>query len=111
MGITTQFQPYRTEVQSVALGNPTTFTTTIVHNYNTGLIVRLFMPYKDGLQNMVGQLFPITVTGPTTFTVPYNSGIYEAAYSADTAFIPQQAQIIPVAEQNQFLNSSVDNVA
>ena len=88
------FNPVLRVIDDISQTNPMQVTTTIPHNYATGVFVRLLVPKIYGMvqaNNLTGY---IVVTGPTTFDFPINSTNF-------TAFIvplnptPLQRQEVP----------------
>lgn len=67
------FQPAMRVITGITNANPVSITTSFAHQYQTGLIVRINMPPDWGM-NMLNQAYaPITVTSPTTFTMPIDT--------------------------------------
>ena len=95
------FQPAMRIVTAISQSNPATITTSFAHQYANGIIVRLDIPLSNGMQQIAGITFPITVTGPTTFTVPVDSTNYQAFTNVNCSMV------IPIGELNsQFTNAT-----
>ena len=102
------FQPAMRIVSAISQSNPVSVTTTFDHLYISGNIVRLDIPQAFGMPQMNGAYGPITVTGPTTFTMPIDSTTYQAFAIPDPA-PPTSAQVVPFAEINSQLTAAVQN--
>lgn len=59
-------------ITSVTAGNPTTITTASPHGYTSGLPVVVFCP---GTTPAIANAYNITVTSPTTFTIPFTTTV------------------------------------
>ena len=98
------FQPAMRIVTAITQANPAQVTTSFAHQYKNGLIVRLDIPIENGMPEINGNTYVITVTGSTTFTVPVDS----------TNFTPFTnnvcTPVVPVGEINALLNSATQNV-
>jgi hypothetical protein len=67
------YQPAMRIITAISNSNPVSVTTSFAHQYNTGLIVRLDIPLNYGMQTLNQQFGPLTVTSPTTFTLPIDT--------------------------------------
>lgn len=77
---------------------PVTITTTFVHGYMNGLIVRLFIPEKVGMQAANNFYAPIAVTGPTTFTMPLDTTTFDPYDVPNVWYIRAYGQTVPIGE-------------
>lgn len=87
-------------------------TTTFAHQYITGTIVRLDIPPADGMPQADQMFGPITVTGSTTFTLPFDSSKF-TAFAIPVSPLPQIntcAQVVPIGEITPILTAAVQNV-
>lgn len=98
------FQPAMRIVTSISQSNPATVTTSFAHQYVDGIIVRLDVPLANGMQQIGGTTYAITVTGTDTFTVPVNSTKFDVYTDV------QCCCVVPVAELNGQLNAATRNV-
>ena len=101
------FQPAMRIVSAITNANPAA-TTTFDHDYATGLIVRLLVPFDHGMVEADKLVGAITVTGVTTFTIDIdtrNLGVFSIPGS--TNFCPQ---VLPVGEINSLLTQATRNV-
>lgn len=82
------------------------------HQYNTGLIVRLYVPYGFGMVRLNAMEAPITVVNDTQFTVPIDTTNFDAFVVPD--FQPGDfgtpAQVVPIGEVNDLLTEATQNV-
>jgi hypothetical protein len=99
-------------ISAISQSNPAQVTTTFAHQYFSGTIVRLDIPQIDGMQELASTIWPITVTGSTTFTVPVNSTAFGAfAIPMDPPFhVNTCAQVVPIGEITSTLEASTVNV-
>lgn len=111
------YQPSMRILSAITNGFPASFTTTFNHQYITNTIVRIDIPPGFGMQQLNQQIGPITVTGPTTFTMPIDTTNYDTFSIPMYTLLPsgitvslQQAQVVPMAEDNSILTAAVQNV-
>ena len=106
------FQPAMRLIAAITQSFPMTVTTTFAHQYKTGTIVRLDIPPADGMPQANQQFAPITVTGPTTFTMPIDATKFEpfAIPVSPPPFVNTCAQVVPIGEINSILTAAVQNV-
>ena len=82
------------------------------HQYSTGLIVRLYVPYGFGMVQ-VNQLYgPITVVNDTQFTIPIDTTNFDAFVVPDyqPGAFGTPAQVVPIGEVNELLTEATQNV-
>jgi len=91
-------------ITAISQSNPAIITTSFAHQYANGIIVRLDIPLTNGMQQIAGPTYPITVTGTTTFTVPTDSTAYQAFTNVNCAMV------VPVGELNSQLTDATRNV-
>ena len=72
------YQPAMRQVVAITQTNPVSITTSFAHDYFTNDIVRIIVPIGQGMQQINHQYAPITVTGPTTFTMAIDATSYQA---------------------------------
>jgi len=80
------------------------------HGYLTGTIVRIDVPNGYGMTQINQQFGPITVTSPTTFTIPIDAIAYDVFVFPNT--FPenrQEAQSVPIGEDNGMLTAATFN--
>ena len=105
------YQPAMRLIAAISNSFPATVTTSFNHNYVSGTIVRLDIPPANGMAPLNGELFPITVTSNTTFTIPVdttNLGAFTipmVPYYINTA-----AQVVPVGEVSSTLAAATVNI-
>lgn len=98
------YQPAMRIVTSVTNANPALVTTSFAHQYANGIIVRLDIPLTNGMQQIAGITYPITVLSPTTFTVPVDSTNFQPFTNVNCA------QVLPVGELTTQLTNATYNV-
>ena len=106
------YQPAMRLITSITQGYPSLVTTSFDHNYQTGDIVRLFIPFGFGMvqaDNLVGT---ITVTGPTTFAIDIDTYNFDpfVPVPGPTVFPIAQPQVVPIGEINSKLSQATRNV-
>lgn len=105
------FRPAMRAISSITRSNPVVITTTIDHGYITGTIVRIDIPLHFGMEQINQQFGPITVTGDDTFTIPIDSTNYTPfVIPVEFPYSYQQAQAVPIGEDNSILTAAVRNV-
>ena len=106
------FLPAMRIITAITQSNPIEITTSFNHLYLNGCIVRLDIPQADGMQQANQMFGPLTVTSATTFTLPFDSTLFEP-FSIPVAPLPQVntcAMSVPIGESNLNLDSAVQNV-
>lgn len=82
------------------------------HQYQTGLIVRIYVPDGFGMVQVNGLEGPITVVNDTQFTIPIDTTGFDAfvvpPYQPGAFGTP--AQVVPVGEVNEILTEATQNV-
>lgn len=84
-GLQFQFGPQE-QIASITKANPAVVTTAAAHGYSTGDIVLfegLYQSTTTGMPQICGMPFEVTVTGATTFTIPWNTN--QSNYTALSA--------------------------
>lgn len=105
------YQPAMRVISAITNSNPVVITTTLPHQYIDGLIVRMDMPQSSGMQQINQQSGVVTVTSPTTFSLPIDSTNYDP-FMLPNSFPPgyQDAQVVPFGEINSTLYGATKNV-
>lgn len=106
------FQPAMRLIASITNASPAVVTTTFAHQYNDGAIVRFDIPFADGMQELNLQTAPITIIGPTAFSIPIDT-IGFSAFAIPVGappYINTAAQVVPVGELSDTLASATFNV-
>jgi Ubiquitin-activating enzyme E1 FCCH domain len=105
------YQPAMRLIAAITNSFPATVTTTFDHQYITGTIVRIDIPFADGMQELNQQTAPITVTGATTFTIPIDTTNFNAfSIPSVPPYINTAAQVVPVGEISSTLDAATVNV-
>lgn len=105
------YQPAMRVISSITNAYPAVVTTTINHQYRTGLVVRLLIPAGFGMVQ-ANQLFgAIVVTGDTTFSIDIDTTFFDAFSIPGTFPLDfQHAQAVPIGEVNELLLGATQNV-
>lgn len=105
------FQPAMRIVTGITNADPMVVTTSFDHDYETGLIVRLWIPNAFGMIEADSLIAAITVLSSDTFSLPFDS-TYFNLFASPTTFPDnyQQAQVVPVGEINSSLDQATRNV-
>jgi hypothetical protein len=117
------FQPAMRLVAAITNSNPAIVTTTFNHNYLSGAWVRLYVPRACGMWQADKLYGQISVTGPTTFTVDIDTTAFDPFIAPPVQPPPPPpiiplpnphintcALVIPIGENNDNLDSAVNNV-
>jgi len=102
------FQPALRIVTAITNSFPAAITTSFDHDYKAGLIVSFRVPKTFGMKRMNKLIGKITVTGTNTFTVDINTLLFNSF--AVPAGNKQEAQVLPIAEISETLESATQNV-
>ncbi len=112
------FQRAMRNVLSITQAENTLVTTTFDginpgnHQYSTGLVVRLYVPYGFGMVQVNELYGPITVINDTQFTMPIDTTNFDAfvipEYQPGNFGTP--AQVVPIGEVNDILTQATQNV-
>ena len=107
-----EFQPAMRVITGITNANPTSITTSFAHQYQTGLIVRIYIPLHYGMDLLNQQYGPITVTSPTTFTMPIDTTGF--APFVTPALNPGHnytgPQVVPIGNVNSSIYLATRNV-
>lgn len=84
-------------VSTITKANPAVVTTSSAHGLKSGDVVvfdNLYQTATTGMQQIAGVHFTVTVTGATTFTIPWNTNqsnytAYDTATSTEDGFVMQ----------------------
>ncbi len=112
------FQRAMRNVLSITQDENTLVTTTFDginpgnHQYSTGLIVRLYVPYGFGMVQANELYGPITVINDTQFTMPIDTTNFDAFVIPDyqPGNFGTPAQVVPIGEVNGILTQATQNV-
>lgn len=106
------FQPAMRVIAGMTTTNPIQITTTFDNQFKNGLIVRLDIPQHFGMQQANQLTGEIVVINSTTFIIPSIDATNFDTFVLPTDFPPgyQDAQVVPVGENNSLLNSATQNV-
>lgn len=105
------FQQAMRVISSITNGFPAIVTTTLNHQYQTGMIVRLLVPDGFGMVQANKLYGSITVTGDMTFAIDIDTRSFDAFVVPST--FPQNkqfSQAVPMAENNNMLTAATRNV-
>lgn len=111
-GYVNPFPVYRPQllfIGAITQANPGVVTTTTNHNYLTGLIVRLLVPFAAGMTQLNGIEFPITVLSPNTFSIPIDTSFFDP-FTVPPDPQPTSPQVVPTGEINEILYQAVYNI-
>lgn len=105
------YQPAMRVISAITNALQVTVTTTIDHQYQPGIIVRIDIPTGLGMQQLNQQIGAITsVPTTTTFTMAIDTTKYDV-FTPPTMFPPpyQDAMSVPVGEINSTIDYAVVN--
>lgn len=114
------FQRAMRNILSITNASPCLVTTTFDgvnpgnHDYSTGLIVRLRIPWGYGMSQANELYGPITVISATQFTLPIDTTMFDAyvipPYVPGSWFAQTPGQVVPIGEVNEILTMATQNV-
>lgn len=111
--LNTVYKPAVRDISAITQTDPVVVTTTFAHSYLSGLILRLYIPTPYGMQQLNRQKGVITVTSPTTFTMPFNGTIVDPfVIPTEPPNFPEGnvAQSVPIGEEADMLTQSFVNI-
>lgn len=121
--VLTDFVPKAFPIASITNGFPAVVTLTQNHDWQSGLYVRIDIPYPNSMSQLNGQISLVNILSPNSFSIPVNTTNYQPfTLGPQITVIPkppavpflvyaQQAQAVPVAEPTITLQNAVDNIA
>lgn len=121
------FQRAMRIITNITQGFPALVTTSFAHQYETGMSVRIIIPWNNtwitggvrvtGMTQINGQEGTITVVNPTQFTIDIDTTNYNQFALPPDIVLPdgtptqlQYAQVVPIGELNDMLTSATQNV-
>jgi hypothetical protein len=111
------YQPKMCGILSITNANPALVTTTLDgvnpgnHQYIDGLIIRIDIAPGYGMGQINQQFAPITVVGPTQFTIAIDTTMYDTfSFPVTYPLTSQYSQSVPFAELNGQIIGAVNNV-
>lgn len=103
------YQPAMRLISGITNAVIPTVTTSFAHQYVTGTIVRIDITQANGMYQLNQQTSPISVSGPTTFTIAIDTTNYDTFVASTPATIAP-AQVVPVGEVSSTLAAATVNV-
>lgn len=95
------YQPSVFDISAITLGQTTTVTTSVDHNYVVGQLVKLLIPFTFGSVQLNGKSgFVLSIPSATQLEIGIDSSIGVNAYIASPTYGPTPAQIIAVGDTN-----------
>lgn len=114
------FQPAMRNIFAITTTNPMLVTTTVDgtvaanHDYATGLIVRLKIPWLYGMEQAKDLYGPITVLNATQFTLPIDATTFDPyitpVFVPGAWFAQTPGQVVPIGEVNEMLTMATQTV-
>lgn len=111
------YQPAMRIITAITNAFPALVTTSFPHQYITGLIVRLYVPYNFGMVQANHLEGAITVTSDTQFKIDIDTTNFSPFVipAIPPGHLPagvplQYAQVVPVGEINAILAGATKNV-
>lgn len=108
-----RYQPAMRIVTAITNANPAAVTTSFDHDYNTGMIVRLYVPKGYGMLQADRLEGTITVTGTTTFTIDIDTTLFDSFTTPGGSpwYINSYSQVVPTGEINSTIANATRNVS
>lgn len=97
----------RNSITAITNANPGVVTTASAHGYYSGLIVRFEFYIDFGMQQLIGNIYTITVLSPTTFSIDADTTTYDPFFISSTVQVPQ---VTAVGEIASTLRNSEQNL-
>ncbi len=92
------YQPSQFFILNIALGQSTTITTTVNHNYVIGQLCRLLIPRVNGTRQLNEQIgYVISIPNPNQVVLGIDSSFYDPFV---TSTQPTQPQILAIGDCN-----------
>jgi hypothetical protein len=107
------FQPAMRLVTAITNANPAAVTTSFAHDYETGDIVRLYVPEWYGMRRADKLQGTITVSSDTQFSIDIDTtgfNTFAAPSSPLPWYIDSTAHVVPVGQVNSKLTNATRNV-
>ena len=106
------FQRAMRLVTNITNARAASVTTSFAHDYETGDIVRLYVPHGWGIVQADRLSGTIVVTSPTTFTIDIDTVDFDPFVTPPdpSPLINGCPQVVPVGEVNSKLTSATQNV-
>lgn len=100
------FQPSQFFIEDIELGQTTTITTTVDHNYVIGQLCRLLIPQYNGTYQLNEQLgYVESIPSVNEVVLNIDSSVNVGTFMSSTK--PNQPQILAVGDiQNGYINSN-----
>ncbi len=107
-----RFQPAMRLISGITKANSVVVTTSIDHDYVTGLILRLNVPANYGMRQIDGFVGPITVLSSDTFSMELDTTTYDSFLAPTTPpYNRFLANVVPVGNELGVYNVAVRNVS
>lgn len=106
------YQPAMRLISSITQAEHAQVTTTFDHNFETGIVVRFYIPEPDGMTQLDRKTGIVTVVDTTTFTVDIDTRKFDP-FAIPGSPNPNEftcAQVVPIGEINSILTSATRNV-
>lgn len=112
------FRPHSSVIAAITQAVSAEVTTYRNHDLIDGTIIRFTISPNCGMQQINNQTAEITVTSPTTFTVPINTITFDPFIipeDPDNPGLPPPQQqpcsfVVPIGERNDMLSAAVQNI-
>ena len=104
------YQPAMRVIAGITNSFPVVITTTIDHLYISGTIVRIDIPIGFGMQQLNQQTGTIIILSSTTFSMAIDTTSYDTFQLPTVPPGNQDAQVVPIGEDNDLLRAAVQNV-
>jgi len=105
------FQPAMRIIDDITQAEQAVVTTSFDHDYETGMIVRIYVPHNYGMFQIDGQDAPITVLTSDTFSIEIDTTDYDSFLAPSTPpYLHKTSLCVPIGNINNSYNLAVRNV-
>ena len=108
---TPTFQPAMRLIDDITKAKEAVVTTSFDHDYQTGMIVRIYVPRNYGMFQIDDKYGPITVLTDDTFSIEIDTTAYDSFLAPSVPpYYHKTSLCIPIGNVNNSYNLAVENV-
>lgn len=115
---TPKYNPSKKLIASITRATDALVTTTTEHEFNTGLVVRLYVPEACGMFQIDRMVAQITVVDSYSFNIGIDTTQFDAffipPFLPTAGGVPEHynvlAEVLPIGEGNEYMDSYLVNI-